>query len=144
MTSLFARVMRHRSTHSARWSLFSLLSCTLVLTACSPLPYQPIRPGDALSQSGYLDKEIAAGVYVIEVREDSSYRHWLRPDETLDALKQHWKRRAKELCKHGYQGEGELIISQDARLDEFQCSHLNCATQPLVSGIAYCTQRFEL
>src|SRR5690606_7178470 len=112
------------------WSLLLVA----LLSACSPVPYQPAIQ-DSL-QNGYRSEEIAPGVFVIEVRQNSRLRLQLNREETLDTLQQHWQRRAAELCKHGYRGSPEVVLPVDARLRDFQCSLPECQHYPLVSGIA--------
>lgn len=120
------------------WSLLLVA----LLSACSPVPYQPAIQ-DSL-QNGYRSEEIAPGVFVIEVRQNSRLRLQLNREETLHTLQQHWQRRAAELCKHGYRGSPEVVLPVDARLRDFQCSLPECQHYPLVSGIAWCHQRYEL
>ena len=59
------------------WSLLLVA----LLSACSPVPYQPAIQ-DSL-QNGYRSEEIAPGVFVIEVRQNSRLRLQLNREETL-------------------------------------------------------------
>lgn len=119
-----------------------LLSALLMLTGCSSLPYQPAHPGT--QESGYRDEEIAPGVFVIEVRDNSKLRLQLEREATVHTLTTHWQRRAAELCQFGYRGAPEVVTPAAARLRAFQCGLPECQQQPLVSGIAWCHQRYQL
>ncbi len=117
------------------------LTMLLALAGCSSLPYQPAQRDSG--ESGYRDQEIAPGVFVIEVRDRSKLRLQLEREESLNTLTRHWQRRAGELCRFGYRGTPEVITSAEARLREFQCGLPECQ-QPLVSGVVWCHQRYEL
>lgn len=123
-------------------SRFLLLITALLLSACGQIPYQAIEPGTPGLHSGYLDKEVSPGVHVIEVRH--SHRYSLSQEQDLVLMKSHWQRRAAELCLHGYRGEPDVRLPADARLSEFQCSPSSCPQTPLVSGIVWCHQRYQL
>ncbi len=115
-----------------------------LLSGCSPVAYKPVTGtfGDALD--GYLDEQIAPGVYVIEVRQVGGYQFIFNYDKTISTFKEYWHRRAGELCPAGYLGEPEVLLPAEARIAEFVCSSEECQDYPLVSGIAHCHQRYSL
>jgi len=121
-----------------------VLSLIGLSAACSPVAYKPVLNEGVEQQNGYLDKEIAPGVYVIEVRQIGGYQFILNYDDTITTFKQHWHRRATELCRAGYVGEPEVLLPAEARLEEFHCNLRYCQDYPIVSGIAYCHQRYSL
>jgi len=120
------------------------LSLTALLAACSPVAYKPVLNDGVEQQNGYLDKEIAPGVYVIEVRQIGGYQFILNYDDTITTFKQHGRRRATELCSAGYVGVPEVLLPAEARLEEFHCNLRYCQDYPIVSGVAYCHQRYSL
>ena len=124
--------------------LLSSVVAALLLSGCSPVPYQPASGDLGDARNGYLDEQIAPGTYVIEVRQLGRMAFVLNYDETITAFKQHWHRRAKELCPAGYLGEPEVLLPIEARLDQFRCSTEECQNYPIVSGIAHCHQRYSL
>ncbi|WP_430461300.1 hypothetical protein ACQUQU_00520 [Thalassolituus sp. LLYu03] len=130
-------------------SLFRFRYCLLIAglltgaVACTPVDYKPASPLGA-SQDGYLDEEIAPGVFVIEVRQMSGFQFLLNYDDTISTFRAHWHRRAGELCAAGYLGEPEVLLPAEARLQQFVCTDKACRNYPLVSGIAYCHQRYSL
>lgn len=121
--------------------LFILLS---VVTGCTPLPYQEAQPVSTEASSGYLDEEIAPGVHVVEVRHETSLAVINNQDKRLITMKEQWIRRSQELCKFGYRGSPEVVTAVNARIKAFQCSGNNCSQSPLVSGVIWCHQRYEL
>lgn len=119
----------------------------LLLTACSQLPYVPADFSADAPQGttdGYIDKEISKGVHVIEVRHESLLALTFSREKTLNHLKDLWTQRANEVCPGGYQGKPEAIQPNEARTDEFYCTLKVCQRYPLVSGIAYCNQVYQL
>ena len=121
--------------------LITLLS---VLAGCSPFPYQEAQPVAIEASSGYLDEEIAPGVHVVEVRHSAPIAAINNQDQRLITMKEQWVRRSQELCKFGYRGAPEVVSSTNARIKAFQCAGASCAQTPLVSGIIWCHQRYEL
>ena len=113
------------------------------LIACSPVDYKPADPMDA-DRDGYLDEEISPGVFVIEIRQLGGFQFLLNYNDTINTFKAHWHRRASELCAAGYLGEPEVLLPSEARLNEFVCTSERCQNYPMVSGVAYCNQRYTL
>jgi hypothetical protein len=107
--------------------LFAFGGCA----AFQPAPYKRVTLDNWAGRDGYLDKEIAPGVYVIEVTQIGGYIH------DMDVLKQHWLRRAHELCPQGYTGTSEVIPPAQARLPELRCDLVYCQRYPMVSGIVH-------
>lgn len=122
----------------------SLFLTGLLLAGCSPVAYKPVSGLTGSDQDGYLDAEIAPGVFVIEIRQIGGFQFILNYDDTITAFRQHWHRRAAELCSAGYLGEPEVLLPAEARLPEFVCTTEECQNYPIVSGIAYCHQRYSL
>lgn len=121
-----------------RWFVFSFVF--LLSTACAPMPYQSALQADR----GFLDEEVAPGVYAIEVKQPFAWWQFKSREHHIEELKKHWQQRAEELCQHGYQGEPEIIIPSDARIEAFQCKAEQCNTQPMVSGLVWCHKRYRL
>jgi hypothetical protein len=120
---------------------------SLLLSACtSPLPYTQADLSVEREQritDGYVDKEVSAGVHVIEVRHEDILALTIQKEKTLSNLKSIWQQRAKELCPKGHQGEPEVIQPDEARTNEFFCTLNICQKYLLVSGIAYCKTVYE-
>jgi hypothetical protein len=118
-----------------------------ILSGCSSnLPYTQANLEVEREQritDGYVDKEVSAGVHVIEVRHEDLIALTIQKEKTLDNLKSIWRQRAAELCPKGYQGEPEVIQPDEARTDEFFCTLNICQKYLLVSGIAYCKTVYE-
>jgi hypothetical protein len=115
-----------------------------LLTGCSPVPYKPVTGLLGSAKDGYMDREMAPGVHVIEVRQVGGFQFIFNYDDTIEAFIRHWHRRAGELCPAGYLGEPEVLLPAEARLEEFLCDSRGCQDYPIVSGIAYCHQRYTL
>lgn len=92
-------------------------------------PYQQVtlKLWDGLN--GYLDKEIAPGVFIVEVTQIGGYVH------DMEVLKAHWLRRANELCPNGYTGSFEVILPCQAKLKELRRNRKGLQQYPMVSGI---------
>lgn len=118
-----------------------------LLSGCSStLPYTQANlevERDQRTTDGFVDKEVSAGVHVIEVRHEDVVALTLKKEKTLNNLKDIWHQRADELCPKGYQGEPEVIQPDEARTDEFFCTLKVCQKYLLVSGIAYCKTVYE-
>lgn len=125
-------------------SLLLGIAVSLALTACSPVEYKPVTGSLLSAKDGYMDEEIAPGVHVIEVRQVGGFQFIFNYDATITTFRQHWHRRAKELCPAGYLGEPEVLSPAEARLEAFSCTTRGCQDYPIVSGIAYCHQRYSL
>jgi hypothetical protein len=107
----------------------------LALSGCAavtPAQYKRVTLGVWAGWNGYLDKEIAPGVHVVEVTQIGGYVH------NMDVLKAHWLRRANELCPNGYTGGYEVILPYQAKLEELRCDRRFCQDYPMVSGIIRC------
>lgn len=123
----------------------SLLVISLsIATGCTPLPYQEAQPIAIEASSGYLDEEMAPGVHIVEVRHITPIAVINNQDKRLITMKEQWVRRSQELCKFGYRGAPEVITSANARIKAFQCTGTSCSQSPLVSGVIWCHQRYEL
>lgn len=116
-----------------RWRISAVLM-TVSLSGCvSSMEYKRAdMDGFFGDPGGYLDKEIAPGVYVIEVLEQGGY------SITVNDLVPHWERRAAELCPGGYDGMAEIIYRPEAKIAEFGCSARFCQYWRLASGVARC------
>lgn len=123
-----------------RYALLSAL--LLTAAACTPVGYKPVT--SASGEDGYLDEEVSPGVFVIEIRQMSGFQFLFNYDETIEAFRAHWHRRAHELCSAGYLGEPEVLPPSEARLTAFVCTSSACQNYPIMSGIAYCHQRYTL
>lgn len=103
-----------------------------ILCGCAPLEYKQADLGIYGGRQGYLDKEIAPNTYVLEVASIGGYNH------NIALLRQHWLKRATELCPNGYEGNVETIHPAYAKIEEFVCSQNFCSDYPLVSGVIKC------
>ena len=127
-----------------------LLLMLMLLTGCTSVSTQFAPSSGAVTESHpapqdkAADEEIAPGVFVIEVLRSGPVTHQPAAPATLDILQQHWQRRATELCRFGFQGSPGLISPASARLPQFQCGLPECRDYLLMSGIAFCHQRFQL
>lgn len=121
-----------------RWFIY--IFTLLILSACAPMPYQSALQADR----GFLDEETTPGVYAIEVKQPYSWWKFKSREQHIEELKAHWQQRAEELCQHGYQGEPEIIIPNEARIEAFQCGIDQCSQQPMASGLAWCHKRYRL
>jgi len=111
--------------------IFLLVGCGVFTS----LPYQQAKQGTMSVWQGYLDKEIAPGVYIVEVCQIGGYNH------DMEVLKNHWVRRAKALCHNGYIGNYEVIQPAEAKLEEFRCDLVFCQRYPMVSGVIHCRKQ---
>lgn len=114
---------------------FLLVALLLALTGCAAVqsaPYKKVTLGLWAGWNGYLDREIAPGVHIVEVTQIGGYVH------DMEVLKAHWVRRANELCPRGYAGNYEVILPYQAKLDELRCDRNYCQHYPMVSGIIHC------
>lgn len=115
-----------------------------LLSACTTTPYQAAEKYSDYDYSpGYLDEEVSPGVYVVEVQ-GGKPKLLLNKKQELMRMQEHWQKRSKELCQHGYRGESEVITASHARIEAFVCKSSDCQNHPLVSGIIRCHQRFYL
>ena len=105
--------------------------------AVTSVPYQQAKAGWWAGWQGYLDQEIAPGVYIIEVSQIGGYVH------DMNVLKAHWARRARELCPNGYSGSCEEILPAQARIKEFRCELVYCQRYPMASGVVHCRGKRE-
>lgn len=121
-----------------RGLVFIFLS--VMLAACSQMSYQHAVQAD----KGYLDEEVSPGVHAIEVKQPYAWWQFKSREQHVTELKMHWQQRAEELCQHGYQGEPELIIPSEARIEAFQCTTEKCNKQLMISGLAWCHKRYRL
>ena len=103
-----------------------------VLSGCSKLEYKKADLGFYAGHEGYLDKEIKPGVHIIEVTQTGGYK-----DNSMLFIP-YWKKRARELCPKGYDGEPIIIHATDAKIKEFYCGVRFCQFQKVASGIARC------
>jgi hypothetical protein len=110
----------------------SLLLFAFILAGCAASPYKQADLSFYGGRTGYLDKQISPGRYIVEYSQIGGYNY------DLELNKQYWARRAAELCPHGYEGEAEVIFAGDAKIGEFVCPQRFCANYPLVSGIIQC------
>jgi len=121
-----------------------LLPFFLFLSGCSPVAYKPVSGMLGDDRNGYMDEQIAPGTFVIEIRQLGRLPFILNYDETIRTFKEHWQRRASELCPAGYLGKPEVLLPAEARIEDFRCSTEQCQNYPIVSGIAHCHQRYTL
>ena len=110
-------------------SLF-LFAC--ILTGCAASPYKKADMSFYGGRTGYLDKQIAPGRYIVEYSHIGGYNY------NLELNKQYWAQRASELCPNGYDGNPEVIFAGEAKIEEFVCPQNFCANYPLVSGVVQC------
>ena len=114
------------------------------LSACSMVPYKAAEKNAEHDYTpGYLDEEISPGVYIVEVQGGKS-RPLVNKEQELLRMQEHWNKRSKELCQHGYRGESEIIAASQARIEKFRCETESCKNIPLVSGVIWCHQRYYL
>ena len=127
-----------------------LLVMLVLLPGCSSVSTQlapaagTVTEQHSAPQDKTADEEIAPGVFVIEVLRSGPASHPPASPASLDILQQHWQRRATELCRFGFQGSPGLISPASARLPQFQCGLPECRDYLLMSGVAFCHQRFQL
>lgn len=123
---------------------FFIIILLSFLSACTVTPYKAAEKSSNYDFTpGYLDEEVSAGVYVVEVQGGKS-NLLVNKEQELQRMQDHWKKRSKELCQHGYRGESEIIAAPQARIEKFRCTTESCKNHPLVSGIIWCHQRFYL
>lgn len=123
---------------------FSTLLILCLLSACSATPYKAAQKNaDNSYSSGYLDEEVSPGVYVVEVQ-GNNLNLFINKEQYLIQLREHWQSRAKEICPHGYQGDAEVLLAPQARIEQLRCDTESCKNRPIVSGIIWCHQRYSL
>ena len=127
-------------------SSFAVMLCiSILLAGCSsmtgPMEYvrsEPIGKGPGGATPGYLDEEIATGVYIVEVRQIGGYQFIATAENTEHTYISHWKRRAGELCPSGYTGDPTWIRPMDAQISQYRCVARYCQNYPMVSGRVTC------
>lgn len=114
------------------------------LSACTVTPYKAAeKSSDYDYTPGYLDEEVSPGVYVVEVQ-GGKPNLLVNKEQELLRMQEHWQKRSKELCQHGYRGQSEIIAASQARIEKFRCTADSCINHPLVSGVIWCHQRYYL
>lgn len=116
----------------------SMVLIQINIAACSPVVYKEADQGLITGRQGFLDMEIAPGIFVVEVAQIGGYQFMLDKAETLRVLVSHWKRRANELCPAGFAGDYKIVKPLQARIPEFYCDDFRCREYPLVSGAISC------
>jgi hypothetical protein len=109
-----------------------LVAFAFILFGCAAEPYKQADLGWYGGATGYREKEIGEGVYVLEYSQIGGYNY------NLYRNIEYWERRASELCPSGHEGTYEIIPPIDSRLKEFQCPQRYCQQYPLVSGVIRC------
>mgnify|MGYP006071389777 CR=1 FL=1 len=85
---------------------------------------------------GYLDEEIAEGVYMVEYFGDPGYA---KIDHAQ--LMGYAKRRASELCPSGYTDELKIITMPNAYFEPFRCFSQICVNAEVIaSGKVTCAK----
>ncbi|MCF6299797.1 MAG: hypothetical protein L3J52_01530 [Proteobacteria bacterium] len=110
-----------------------------LLYSCSPVKYKKASLGFINGASGYLDVEISPGIFLInEVTQQGGYQFIIKYDQTISVFKDHWERRALELCPKGYKGESSVIFKYQAEIKEFHSDLYGFRNDPVVSGVVVC------
>ena len=109
-----------------------LLSLSALLASWAAAQYKQADGGFYGGATGYLEREISPGKYVLEYSQIGGYNY------DLELNKKYWSRRASELCPSGYTGGYEVIHPANAKISEFVCDRRFCTDYPLVSGVISC------
>lgn len=124
---------------ASRKSALGMLFLIVLIAGCAPMPYQRAVGWAEGGRNGYLDIEISTGVHLIEVQEIGGYQQITVHKETLQLYIDYWHRRASELCSGAkYDGQPEIILPYEARIEAFKCDLRLCQGYPMLSGIAAC------
>lgn len=105
------------------------------MTSCAAQQYKKADLSIYGGRTGYLEKEIKLGVFVLEYAQIGGYNF------NLELNKKYWVKRAYELCPNGYDGEYKIIHPMDAKIKEFECPQRFCSKYPLVSGVIECKSK---
>lgn len=115
--------------------LLVTLIFSLVATGCAGLfglqEYKASNPDSmgTLGLEGYLDEQLAEGVYMVEYFGDPGYA---KIDHVQ--LMGYAKQRAAELCPNGYTDELKIIEMRNAYFKPFQCFIQMCAKAKVVAS----------
>jgi hypothetical protein len=112
--------------------IFTFILITIGIAGCAAEPYKKADLSWYGGATGYLEKELKPGIYILEYSQIGGYNY------NLELNKTYWLKRAKELCPAGYDGGYEVIHPAHAKIPEFECSRRYCTSYPLVSGIIKC------